>query len=227
MRRRTRRQFCEDAALALALSVTGTGCRSRSSLASGGDSGASGAAADSSLPEEYHGQPLSPAAIATLTAVCERILPRDEDPGAVDLGVPQYIVRMIETPDLEAVREMFWKIFPIMNKEAGKKFSGKVFADLAPTEQDAILDTWQNGKESRQKAFEILVTLTMEGAFGDPKYGGNTSGLGFKMIGFTPDAPLKKMTAMPGMPGMPGMPSSTPAPSSSPAHQDRQGASHP
>lgn len=135
--------------------------------------------------------------MSTLTAVCERILPRDEDPGAVDLGVPEYIVRMLDTPDLAAVREMFWKILPMMDTEAGKKFSGKRFADLAPTEQDAILDTWQNGKESRQKAFEILVTLTLEGAFGDPKYGGNTGGLGFKMIGFTPDAPLKKMTPMP------------------------------
>jgi gluconate 2-dehydrogenase gamma chain len=139
---------------------------------------------------------LSREAFATLSAVCDRILPRDEDPGALDLGVPEYLDAMLGTKDLATVHEMLGKVFPVLDKEAAKKFSGKKFAEIAPTDQDAILATWQNGTESRQKFFDIAVSLTMEGAFGDPKYGGNKGGLGFKMMGFTPDAPLKKVGGM-------------------------------
>jgi gluconate 2-dehydrogenase gamma chain len=216
MRKRTRREFCEEALFGVGacVALSAIGCHSRSSGAPSAPEAGDDAAPSAGLQPRT----LSPAAFATLSAVCDRILPRDDDPGAIDLGVPAYIDAMIATPDLTNVREMFWKVFPILDKEAGQKFGGKLFADLAPGEQDAILDTWQNGKESRQKFFEITLTLTLEGAFGDPKYGGNMGGLGFKMIGFTPDPPLKKMASMPGM--------SPPAPaiSSGPAHNH---ASHP
>jgi gluconate 2-dehydrogenase gamma chain len=196
------------------VALSAIGCRSHS----WGQPSAPEAGDDAAPQAGPRPRNLSVPAFATLSAVCDRLLPRDEDPGALDLGVPAYIDGMIGTPDLSNVREMFWKVFPILDKEAGQKFGGKLFADLAPDEQDAILETWQNGKESRQKFFEITVTLAMEGAFGDPKYGGNVGGLGFKMVGFTPDPPLKKMAAMPGMPSSPSTSSSAP-----PAHYHATG----
>jgi gluconate 2-dehydrogenase gamma chain len=170
---------------------------------------------DGSAPPPVASQPrtLSAEAFATLAAVCDRILPRDEDPGALDLGVPAYIDAMLGTEDLAVVQQMLGKVFPVLDKEAAKKFGGKRFVEIQPTEQDAILETWQNGTESRQKFFDVAISLTMEGAFGDPKYGGNVGGAGFKMIGFTPDAPLKKVGGMPPMAPMPSMSSMSPMPS--------------
>ena len=35
----------------------------------------------------------------------------------------------------------------------------------------------------------VLTSLTLEGFLGDPIYGGNRDGVGWKMIGFTPQQP--------------------------------------
>jgi gluconate 2-dehydrogenase gamma chain len=198
MLRSTRRQFCEHTVLGVGASIalSALGCRSQKSSAG---TGTESTTPDSSAPRAFVPKTLGAAGFATLSAVCERVLPRDQDPGAIDLGVPEYIDGMAATPELAPVREMLAKVLPILDKEAGKRFGGKAFVDVEPAQQDAILDTWQHGNESRQHFFDVIVSLTMEGAFGDPKYGGNTGGRGFAMIGFTPDPPLKKMAPMPTM----------------------------
>ncbi|HEV3048730.1 MAG TPA: gluconate 2-dehydrogenase subunit 3 family protein, partial [Longimicrobium sp.] len=45
--------------------------------------------------------------LATMAAACERILPRDEDPGARDAHVPAYIDRMLQTPELKQMKTDF------------------------------------------------------------------------------------------------------------------------
>ncbi len=208
MRRPTRRQFCETAALGLGAyaALSAIGCRTRSS---GGSPGVADSSAEGSAPSPASARPrtLSPEAFATLAAVCDRILPRDEDPGALDLGVPEYIDGMLGTEDLAPVRQMLGKVFPVLDKEAARKVDGKRFAELDPPLQDAILETWQK-TESRRSFFDVAISMTMEGAFGDPRYGGNVGGAGFKMMGFTPDAPLKKMGGMPMAPAAPMAPMS-------------------
>jgi gluconate 2-dehydrogenase gamma chain len=185
----------------LGVALSAIGCRPRGSAGSSAAEGSAPPAPTAST----RARNLSPEAFATLAAVCDRILPRDEDPGALDLGVPEYIDGMLGTEDLATVQQTLGKVFPVLDKEAAKKFGGKRFAEIQPAEQDAILETWQKGTESRQKFFDIAISLTMEGAFGDPKYGGNTGGAGFKMIGFTPDPPLKKTGGMPMAPMSPMM----------------------
>jgi gluconate 2-dehydrogenase gamma chain len=144
---------------------------------------------------------------ATLSAVCERLLPRDEDPGAIDLGVPSYIDRMLASPDLASVRAMLLRVLPIVDREARKRTAGKPYHEALADEQDAILAAWQHGRDGGQSFFAVILSLTLEGAFGDPRYGGNSGGRGFAMIGFTPDPPLSKMTHLhrspPGAPGGP------------------------
>jgi hypothetical protein len=71
-------------------------------------------------------------------------------------------------------------------------------------QQDDILGLWERGHDGGQRFFPAILSLTLEGAFGDPKYGGNVGGRGFAMIGFTPDPPLHKMSSMHVMP--PGTP---------------------
>jgi gluconate 2-dehydrogenase gamma chain len=144
-------------------------------------------------------QTFTAAAFATLSAVCERILPRDDDPGATDLGVPGYIDRMAATPELASVRDMLVRALPAFDKESRKRHGGKAFAEATAAEQDEIIGSWQHGRDGSQHVFDVLVSLTLEGAFGDPKYGGNTGGRGFAIIGFKPDPPLVKMAPMPAM----------------------------
>jgi len=127
---------------------------------------------------------------AILSAVCERLLPRDEDPGAIDLGVPAYIDRVVAEPDLSPVRDLLLRVLPIVDRESRKRFGGRAFDEAAPIEQDEILGLWQHGNDGGQSFFQVILSLTLEGAFSDPKYGGNSEGRGFAMIGFRPRPPL-------------------------------------
>jgi gluconate 2-dehydrogenase gamma chain len=203
MLRLTRRTFCGQVAL-LGLggyAGLGTGCRSRVT-------GATLAASDAGALSLHT---FSQETFATLSAVCERLLPRDRDPGAIDLGVPSYIDRMLASPELAAVRAMLLRVLPIVDRESRKRYGGKPYHEASPDEQDAILTLWQNGHDGGQAFFPVILSLTLEGAFGDPKYGGNAGGRGFAMIGFTPDPPLSKMAHVhsspsraPGGPAEPG-----------------------
>jgi gluconate 2-dehydrogenase gamma chain len=180
MSRATRREFCRG--------ISAAACRSR-------DTAPPPPPPEASAPEL---QTFTATTLATLSAVCERLLPRDEDPGAIDLGVPGYIDRALASPDLVSSRELLLRVLPILDKESGKRFAGKAFHEAAPAEQDVVISAWQHGVGGSQHFFDVILSLTLEGAFGDPKHGGNLGGRGFAMIGFTPDPPLSKaaMSAM-------------------------------
>jgi gluconate 2-dehydrogenase gamma chain len=139
--------------------------------------------------------------MTTLGAVCERLLPRDQDPGALDLGVPAYIDQALAAPEVAHIRDLLKRVLPALDQKARARHGGKAFHELAAAEQDAILTEMQ---QSGDRAFDVLMTLTLEGAFSDPRYGGNVGKKGFAMIGFTPDPPIKKL-----------VPSPSPSPSSS------------
>jgi gluconate 2-dehydrogenase gamma chain len=134
---------------------------------------------------------LSLGAFRTLSAACERILPRDEDPGATDLGCAEYIDRALADPDVHALwgRPLIGGL-PALDRQARTLYGGP-FHDRTPDQQDALLRAWQTSKHSGESAFfEVLHSLTLEGAFGDPTYGGNKSGLGFLMVAFVPPPPM-------------------------------------
>lgn len=146
-------------------------------------------------PRPSGGAPVSftPDKFATLTAACERILPRDEDPGAIDLGVPGYIDHAVADPGIAPWRDVLDKLLPVLDRQSKKRYGGKLFHEAQPGEQDALLASWQTGAQGERFFFTVLLALVFEGAFGDPKYGGNRGGQGFAMIGFTPGPPMPKM----------------------------------
>ena len=79
--------------------------------------------------------------------------------------------------------------------EYAKKSRKKPFRDLSPAERAALLIEVDTGKAELANVppavwFNQLLSLTMEGYFGDPMYGGNKDKSVWKMIGF------------PGVPGM-------------------------
>jgi gluconate 2-dehydrogenase gamma chain len=203
MQSSTRRDFCRHVAIlgpATALgAIQAIGCKSHPSAPGHDGPEASGPA--SARPDPT-GPPLvtfTAASFATLSAICERLLPRDEDPGAVDLGVPHYIDGILAEPILATAREMVLTAVSKMDRECRKRHANTPFYEASPEQQDEILRVWQKGSDGGVKYFHALLRLTLEGAFGDPKYGGNTDGRGFAMIGFKPDPPFMKMAPMPGM----------------------------
>jgi gluconate 2-dehydrogenase gamma chain len=123
---------------------------------------------------------------ATLSAAVDRMLPRDEDPGALDAGVPEYIDRILQTPQLEQMRGQFVPGLAALNRRA-ERMHKQGFAQLDPAQQDELLTLFKNSPEKSGEArwYEILVVLVMEGFLGDPSYGGNQGEVGWKLVGFT------------------------------------------
>jgi gluconate 2-dehydrogenase gamma chain len=121
-----------------------------------------------------------------LSAACERVLPRDADPGALDANVPFYIDRILQSPQLENMKKNFIPGVAALDRRAQRMF--KVgFAQATPAQQDEVLTIFKNSPEASGEArwYEMLVVLTLEGFLGDPTYGGNKDSVGWKLVGFT------------------------------------------
>src|SRR5262249_14186404 len=126
-------------------------CRSRSTLTSGSTTGAEGAGADASLSSSATGSATAPGAftaaeLVTIAAVCDRLLPRDQDPGAIDLGVPAYIDRMLVAPDLASYRDLLHQVIPILDRQSRIRSGGKAFHEASDEQKDSLLAAWQRGR---------------------------------------------------------------------------------
>lgn len=122
---------------------------------------------------------------AVVAAATERVLPRDEDPGALDAGVPVYIDRILQTPELEPVRDDFVQGLAALERRAQRMFQ-KGFASLTAPQQDELLGLFRDSpaKSGEAHFFELLTVMTLEGFLGDPSYGGNQGKVGWKLVGF-------------------------------------------
>ena len=122
---------------------------------------------------------------AVVQAACERLLPKDEDPGALDANVPTYIDRMLQSPVLHQMKEDFLSGVAALDRRATRMF--KVgFAQATPAQQDELLKLFKDSPAGTGEGhfYEVLMVLTLEGFLGDPSYGGNKDGVGWALIGF-------------------------------------------
>ena len=124
--------------------------------------------------------------LATLSAACERILPRDDEPGAIDLGVPSYIDRMLTDEIMVNWREPVRRGLADLD-EGATKLGAAAFTELGFAAQDELMAEIEKTTRGPTGFFVRLMHLTFEGAFGDPRHGGNRDGAGWKLLGFTPD----------------------------------------
>jgi gluconate 2-dehydrogenase gamma chain len=132
----------------------------------------------------------------TVEAVCERIIPADEEPGAAWAGVTHYIDRQLVghfKPDQKTYRLGLAAV-----DRTSRALHGARFADLSAEKQSAVLTAleqnsvpagaWQ-GVEPRP-FFNMMVTHTMQGFYGSPRHGGNREAVSWRMIGL-PAAPVR------------------------------------
>ena len=124
---------------------------------------------------------LDAADFATLAALCDRVVPRDEWPGAVDLGVPGHVLRMLDRGDAPAG---FPDGLARLAREAGGRFDA-----LPPDDQDALLQRVERGETTAEwpdaaRWFADAVTLISEGHYADPHNGANHGEAAWAMIGY-------------------------------------------
>jgi hypothetical protein len=123
-----------------------------------------------------------------LAAAAERIFP-----GAIEAGVPEYMDTWLSRQPFSVAPD--WK--PILKVGAvhldriSRAEYRRAFADCKPGEQDAVLTRFQQGEIQAKRFdskifFQRLVTLTLEGYFSEPQYGGNRGGVGWRFIGRAP-----------------------------------------
>lgn len=123
-------------------------------------------------------QTLTAAELATLTAVCARIIPTDETgPGATEARAAQYIDRAL-SGWLAPSRDAYTAGLAVIDDAAAQR-SGRRFIELAAGDQDAVLITIQ-----QTPFFALVRTHTIQGTFCDPAYGGNANFAGWDLIGY-------------------------------------------
>ena len=124
----------------------------------------------------------------TLEAICDRIIPADQDPGAAWAGVVTYIDRQLEGP-YHKLRKTYQLGIAGTNGTSLTMF-GKLFVALTPQQQDAVLQTMDKGQAqgecwkqvSAKSFFDVVVSHTMQGFYGDPRHGGNRERVSWKML---------------------------------------------
>jgi gluconate 2-dehydrogenase gamma chain len=164
------------------------------------------------------GQPYQPnfftdAEWAFVQAVCDRLIPADRvGPGAVELGVPEFLDRHMQTPYasggiwymqgpfLEAskefgyqgrlpLREILRVGIAAMDAHCRRAFGGKTFAQLDHAQQETLLKAAESGALeldpiSSKTFFSYLLGEVRNGYFADPVHGGNKNMGAWKMIGY-------------------------------------------
>ncbi|MBC7896089.1 MAG: gluconate 2-dehydrogenase subunit 3 family protein [Cytophagaceae bacterium] len=126
---------------------------------------------------------LTAAEAREVDAMAQRILPTTNTPGAKEAGVIYFIDKAMASFEKDALLDLRKGLTDLRTRVAKQKKGATSFASLAPTEQDAVL----RGME-KTDFFGLVHYLTMVGMFGNPSYGGNRDRIGWKIIGFDPQA---------------------------------------
>ncbi|MEJ0027153.1 MAG: gluconate 2-dehydrogenase subunit 3 family protein [Rhizomicrobium sp.] len=186
-----------------------------------------GTAAQSSAPA-YKPTYFTPAEWKFINAAADRLIPSDQDgPGAIELHVPEFIDRQMETeyghgglwylqgpfhPEVDftlgyqlkySPRDLYRVAIADVNGWC-RQTHGADFADLSPDQRDQALALLEKGEVGlpNVKANEFFIQLlanVKEGYFADPMYGGNRHMGSWKMIGFPgARADFKDWVAQPG-----------------------------
>jgi hypothetical protein len=100
-----------------------------------------------------------------LTAVCGRIIPRTDTPGAIEAGVPDYIADVLQNVYLREEALQFADRLSRMAAQVREQ-TGDSFTALAPADQDAYLRGMENSVDDiTAELFNELRQLTVYGYY--------------------------------------------------------------
>ncbi|MBI5685065.1 MAG: gluconate 2-dehydrogenase subunit 3 family protein [Verrucomicrobia bacterium] len=122
-------------------------------------------------------------------AITEQIIPADQDPGARDAGVINFIDKQL-AGRLRRHRQAY-RDGLIGVDETSRAMFGREFVVLAPEQQTEVLKALESGKakgetwrkQSSAAFFRLIRDHTMAGFYGGPQHGGNRGYASYKMLG--------------------------------------------
>ncbi len=125
---------------------------------------------------------------AILAAVCEQIVPQDDDPGAIQAGVPNFIDKQLTGPYKRFQSQYRSGLQGI--HEASRQMFGKDFISLTWASQTEVLKAMEAGKvsgdvwkeQSAASFFNLVRDHTMQGFYGSPRHGGNRDYASYRML---------------------------------------------
>ena len=143
-------------------------------------------------PEQEKGSSsLSQPQVAVLAAIADRIFPRGETPGAVEIGALDYILIALDG-DYAQFLPLYRAGLDAVSREARIRVQID-FVALDGAAQDAILTDFESGTVSgfdqAAEFFETLRYHVLEGVFCEPQYGGNKEMIGWRLVGFPGQQP--------------------------------------
>ncbi len=126
---------------------------------------------------------------ATLSAICEQIIPSDQDPGAIAAGVPNFIDRQLTLAYKR--HQQAYRTGLAGTQETSQAMFGSGFETLNWDNQTAVLKALEAGKavgrtwesQSSRVFFQLVRDHTMQGFYGSPRHGGNRDYVSYKMLG--------------------------------------------
>ena len=126
---------------------------------------------------------------ALVEAIAEQIIPADEDPGATDAGVLNFIDRQLVGP-YKRFQPAYRAGLPGVQQTSRLRFGGP-FASLSWEQQTQVLELLEAGEApgeawdtaSSSTFFRMVLAHTMQGFYGPPRHGGNRNYMSYKMIG--------------------------------------------
>jgi gluconate 2-dehydrogenase gamma chain len=128
--------------------------------------------------------------LATLDAICARLVPTDElGPGAKEAHAAQYIDRALGGALAMYADDYSVGLAAINVYARLKKPGARSFGELGVEEQDAVLREMEQDVQlgfisSSSEFFSLIRVHTLQGMFCDPIYGGNASLVGWDLIGY-------------------------------------------
>jgi gluconate 2-dehydrogenase gamma chain len=123
-------------------------------------------------------------------AIAARIIPTDDEPGATEAAVVNFVDKALANED-KALVPVYQAGLAGIDAVAKQRFT-KSFVALAAGEQDEILaaletgkaDGWPKGGVGAADFFVAVRAHTIFGFLCDPVYGGNRDHVGWKVVGY-------------------------------------------
>lgn len=121
-----------------------------------------------------------------LEAIADRIFPKTDTPGAVEIGALAYIDNAL-AGDYASLVSLYRHGLRSIDRHAQRKFGHK-FIVLTDEQKDAVLVDFERGAVAGYKPaaefFETLRYHVLEGVFCEPQYGGNKIMTGWRLVDF-------------------------------------------
>jgi gluconate 2-dehydrogenase gamma chain len=123
-----------------------------------------------------------------LVALCEQIIPADQDAGATEAGVIHFIDRQthLRFPnDLPTYQKGLVALQATCNEKYGMKFEqldSSHQIDAMKEMEQGILPVEHWGEIGQQAFFNLVLNRTMQGFYGSPRHGGNRNYVSYRML---------------------------------------------